>query len=155
MTPFGPSSSVAPPAPPAQREGSLASGDLCYDPFGLGRNVVLQVVSTVGPLTFVTGDVFDKPEPYPTAHLQKLTVQETIREAQRMVRTAEDLSILRLQMLKEGVERLSPAVLAVGGMTLLLTYNALKGLVEKVLNERTQAQSLGPDYDQEYLYFQG
>jgi hypothetical protein len=153
------------PPPEPQPNQGFKKGDFVFDPYGFGQDVIFQVVGSAGPLTFVVGDLFEEPTPVLTEDLQSL--QDTLSSIpgapampeqqddggrtfsalrSYVIRTANDEGILRLQMLKEGIDRLAPAMGVGLGVGLLLTYKVLKGMVEKMLKERVNAHEQSRDY---------
>lgn len=168
--PFG-GTPAKPEAPEA--ENPFQKGDFVINPWAYGSDVILQVHQPAGRLTFVVGDIFDEPTPVLTADLQSVqdsigsdtdpneaadveAVHRTLSALRTSVlRTANDAGILRVQMLKEGIDRLAPAILALGaaGAGVFLTYHALKGMVESMLREKQQARQESQDYSPDDPYF--
>lgn len=155
-----------PQKPKQKSKPPMRKGDLVFSPWTYGANIILQVVKPGPKLTFVIGDFFHEPTPVLTSELQPLqdaigadsskTMSAARLYALRSLRhTANDQGILRLQMLQEGLDRLQPAVEAAGVATGILTYLALKGILEQVLKDRTSAREQRPDYPYESeMFFQ-
>ena len=165
-----------PPVPTGPETGlAFRRGDFVFDPYTYGMDQIFQVVQGGPKVTFVVGGLFEEPTPVLTADLQSL--QDSIEPndpagttglpavpASRVItavrkhvirtthiRTANDEGILRLQMLQEGIGRIGPSLaeLGIAGAGILLTYTALKGLVDKLLRERVQSKEQRRDYDYE------
>ena len=133
---------------------------MVYAPYSHGADIVFQVTAPGPELTFVVGDIFDDPTPLLTAELVPLqdsmsadpssaltaVRRHVLRTAKRA--QANDQGILRLKMLKEGLDRIGSDIVAAGitAAGIVVTYNALKGIVNKVLNEQKQAHQEPEDY---------
>jgi len=162
------SPSQSPPSPQNSgpekpKQATLKRGDLVFSPYTYGRDVMFEIVRPGAVLSFVIGDVFNEPTPILTAELQSL--QDVVKDTKSLqsasayvIRTAKkvhanDAGLLRLQMLNEGLERLRPAVEAAGIAAGFITYNALKGIVERVLKDRSSAREQRADYPYESSMF--
>lgn len=152
-------------APDPSPEPSFRPGDLVLAPYIYGADVILQVVQPGDKLTFVVGDVFQDPQPVLTSDLQPLQdameeapaetveairshVHRTAKRARTVV--ANEIGVLRLQMLEEGLDRLQSEIVGFGmGAGLVTTFKSLQGMVTKLLQERQSSRQERGDYPYE------